>query len=226
MTFKGARKSIQSVAREIGVQYALEGTVRKAGNSLRITAQLIDVGNDAHLWAGKFSGTLDDVFDIQEKVSREIVDALKVRLTPDEDRRMAERPIDNVAAYDSYLRAIEEIHGFRAKFQELKAKAGGHSADAKTATALLMEVVGPVGFESEFLEESPDRVLMVAGRCPIYEAGRALGMEHSAIESLCRTRILPRLDRAAKDLNPRLRYELVRFRTGSDDSCVEEVVLT
>ncbi len=225
MMFKGARKSIQAIAQEVGVQYALEGTVRKAGNSLRITAQLIDTSCDAHVWAGKFSGSLDDVFDIQERVSREIVDALKVRLTPEEDRRMAQRPIDNVEAYYSYLRAIEEIHGFRPRLQELKDRIGTQRVDAMKAAELLLELVGVVGFEPEFLERSPERVVVKPGRCPVYEAGRALGMDHSAIESLCRTRILPRMDRAAKELNPELRTGLVRFRAGKDDSCIEEIFM-
>jgi len=225
MMFKGTRKSIQAIAQEVGVQYALEGTVRKAGISLRITAQLIDISCDAHVWARKFSGTLDDVFDIQESVSREIVDALKVQLTPEEDRRMADRPIDNAAAYISYLRAVEETHGFRARYQELKDRIGTHPVDAKTAVTLLMEVVGVVGLAPELLEQGPNRVVLKPGRCPIYEAGRTLGLDHSAIESLCRTRILPRMDRAIRELNPELRTELIRFRTGRDDSCIEGVFL-
>jgi len=225
MMFKGARKSIHAIAQEVDVQYALEGTVRKAGNSLRITAQLIDTSCDAHVWAGKFSGTLDDVFDIQEKVSREIVDALKVKLTPEEDRRIADRPIDNVAAYISYLRAVEETHGFRARFQELKDRVGTRPVDAKTAVMLFMELVGVVGFEPELLEQSPKRVVLKPGRCPIYEAGRTLGLDHSGIELLCRTRILPRMDRTVKELNPELCTELIQFRAGKDDSCIEAVYL-
>ena len=105
MMFKGTQKAIKTIAQELNVKYVLEGSVRKAGNDLRITAQLIDATSDAHLWAEKYSGTLDDVFDIQEKVSRSIVDALKLKLSPEEKQKIAERPIENVQAYESYLRA-------------------------------------------------------------------------------------------------------------------------
>ena len=73
--------------KEVNVRYVLEGSVRKAGNNLRITAQLIDASTDAHLWSEKYTGTVDDVFDIQEKVSRSIVDALKVKLQPRRTKR-------------------------------------------------------------------------------------------------------------------------------------------
>jgi len=112
MTFKGTKKKIPEIAREVNVQYVLEGSVRKAGNSLRITAQLIDAESDAHIWADKYSGTLDDVFEIQEKVSRSIVDSLKLKLTAEECRKIAERPIENVEAYECYLRAVHQIYRF------------------------------------------------------------------------------------------------------------------
>jgi len=108
MTYKGTQKKIKEIGKELNVQYVLEGSVRKAGNNLRITAQLIDATNDAHIWAGKYSGTLDDVFDIQEKVSRSIVDTLKLELNPEEDRKIAERPIEDVKAYEYYLKARNE----------------------------------------------------------------------------------------------------------------------
>ena len=112
MTFKGTNKKIKEIAKEVNVQYVLEGSVRKAGNNLRITAQLIDASTDDHLWAEKYKGTLDDVFDIQEKVSRSIVDALKVKLIPKEDIQITERPINNIAAYECYLKANVEIYKF------------------------------------------------------------------------------------------------------------------
>ncbi|NIN12140.1 MAG: tetratricopeptide repeat protein [Gemmatimonadales bacterium] len=105
---KGTQKDIRTIARELEVQYVLEGSVRKAGNQLRITAQLIDAVNDAHVWAEKYSGTLEDVFEMQERISRSIVRTLRLRLTPDEQRRLVERPIDNVQAYECYLRARQE----------------------------------------------------------------------------------------------------------------------
>ncbi len=70
MTFKGTKKKIGEIVKDVNVRYALEGSVRKAGNNLRITAQLIDGVNDTHIWADKYSGTMDDIFDIQEKVSQ------------------------------------------------------------------------------------------------------------------------------------------------------------
>lgn len=107
--FKGSKKSVTEIARELRVQYILEGSVRKAGNNLRIIAQLIDAPNDTHLWAEKYSGTLEDVFDIQEKVSRSIVDALHIKISPKVSEKIAEHPIDDVKAYEIHLRARYEI---------------------------------------------------------------------------------------------------------------------
>jgi non-specific serine/threonine protein kinase len=109
MTFKGSSKTVRDIAKDLNIRYVMEGSVRKAGNDLRITAQLIDATNDAHLWAEKYSGTLDDVFDIQEKVSRSIVKALKLMLTSEEGQRIAEHPISDIRAYDFYLRHRQEI---------------------------------------------------------------------------------------------------------------------
>jgi len=109
MTFKGKKKTLPDIARAVNVRYVLEGSVRKAGNSLRIAAQLIDATNDAHIWAEKYTGTLDDVFEIQEKVSRAIVQALKLKLISAEEHKMAERPIENVRAYECYLKAHAEV---------------------------------------------------------------------------------------------------------------------
>ena len=107
MTFKGTKKTIPEIAQAVKVRYVLEGSVRKAGNNLRITAQLIDSITDAHIWAEKYSGSLDDIFDIQEKVSKAIVTALK--LTTEESRKLTEKPIANATAYECYLKAMSSL---------------------------------------------------------------------------------------------------------------------
>ena len=112
MRLKGTGKDVRTIGRELGVRYALEGSVRKAGQSLRITAQLIDALSDQQLWAEKYSGTIDDVFDLQERVSREIVKALDVTLSSDEDRRLADRPVADVRAFELYLQARQEIRRY------------------------------------------------------------------------------------------------------------------
>lgn len=108
MAFKGTSSAVQAIARELGVQYVVQGTVRRAAGQVRITAQLIDAAADSHLWGDKYTGTLENIFAIQERLARVIVEALELRLSADEDRRLAERPIDNVLAYECYLRARHE----------------------------------------------------------------------------------------------------------------------
>jgi len=109
MTLKGTKSTIKEIAGKVNVRYVLEGSVRKAGNNLRITAQLIDSLTDTHLWAEKYTGTLDDIFDVQEKVSRSITDSLKIKLNPEDEKNLHVRSIDNAFAYDRYLRAYTEI---------------------------------------------------------------------------------------------------------------------
>ena len=113
MAFKDTKKDVRVIARELGVRYVLQGSVRRAEKQLRISAQLIDAIRDDHLWAESYDGTLEDVFAIQERLARLIVAALELRLTPDEERRLAERPIGNVHAYECYLRARHEAWRWR-----------------------------------------------------------------------------------------------------------------
>ncbi|MCI0329891.1 MAG: protein kinase [candidate division Zixibacteria bacterium] len=104
MRYKGVKKPLREIAAELGVQYVLEGSVRKQGNDLRITAQLIDASRDAHLWAEKYGGKLEDVFAIQEKVAGQIVDALKLTLSPQEQKILEKRQTENTEAYELYLK--------------------------------------------------------------------------------------------------------------------------
>ena len=109
MLLKGSKKDMPTIGRDLNVQYVLEGSVRRAGNSLRITAQLIEAATDAHLWAEKYTGTLEDVFDLQENLSRRIIEGLKVTLAPNEDQHLASRDIPDVEAYALHLRARQEF---------------------------------------------------------------------------------------------------------------------
>jgi TolB-like protein len=109
MQLKGTDKDVRAIGRLLGVRYVLEGSVRKSGDRLRITAQLIDAELDTHLWADKFDGSIEDVFDVQERVSREIVRALNITLTAEEDDRLSERPIEDVRAFELYLQARQQL---------------------------------------------------------------------------------------------------------------------
>ena len=112
MQFKATTRTPREIGCTLGVRYLLTGSVRKAGNALRITAQLVDAEKDTPLWAEKYSGTMDDVFDVQERVSRAIVAALEVKLTSSEDSRLAARPIQNARAFELYLQARAEMRRY------------------------------------------------------------------------------------------------------------------
>ena len=107
-TFKGSAKDAKTISRELGARYLLEGSVRRADNRIRITTQLVDAHTDTHVWAEKFDGGVEDLFAIQERIARVVVGALQLQLTADEDRRLGERGIDNVHAYECYLRARQQ----------------------------------------------------------------------------------------------------------------------
>src|SRR4051794_5641737 len=104
-TYKGQRVDIKQVGRELGVRYVLEGSVRKAGQRVRITGQLIDTVTGAHLWADRFDGSLEDVFELQDKVALSVAGVIEPALQAAEIRRSANRPTRDLTAYDLYLRA-------------------------------------------------------------------------------------------------------------------------
>jgi TolB-like protein/class 3 adenylate cyclase/Tfp pilus assembly protein PilF len=103
MRYKGTDKPMRQIGEELGVASILEGSVRQAGQRVRITAQLIDAATDEHLWAERYDRDLEDIFAIQTDVAERIVEALRVRLTPKEQARLAERPTESIEAYQSYL---------------------------------------------------------------------------------------------------------------------------
>jgi adenylate cyclase len=103
-TYKGQSVDVKQVGRELGVRYVLEGSVRKSGNRVRITGQLIDAATGAHLWADRFDGTLEDVFGLQDKVASSVVGVIEPALQVAETARSAGRSTNDLTAYDLYLR--------------------------------------------------------------------------------------------------------------------------
>ena len=107
-TYKGKAVRVQDVTRQLGVRYVLEGSVRKAGNRVRITAQLIDGSTSGHLWAERYDRDLTDIFAIQDEVTREIVAALAINLTQSENSRLKRRSTNNMEAYEYYVRGRQQ----------------------------------------------------------------------------------------------------------------------
>src|SRR5262249_17234724 len=106
-TYKGQAIDLKQVGHELGVRYVLEGSVRKAGARVRITAQLIEAETGAHLWADRFDGSLEDVLDLQDQVAISVAGVIEPALRAAEIRRAVDRPRNNPTAYDLYLRALQ-----------------------------------------------------------------------------------------------------------------------
>ncbi len=104
--YKGRRSDVKQVGRELGVRYVLEGSIRKAAGSLRITGQLIDATKGHHIWADRFEGSLADVFELQDRVTESVVGAIEPSLLRAEIKRAQAKPTDSLDAYDLYLRSV------------------------------------------------------------------------------------------------------------------------
>jgi adenylate cyclase len=113
-SYKGRPADAKEVGRELGVRYVLEGSVRKAGMQVRITGQLIDAMTGTHLWADRFDGSLEDVFELQDQVAVSVAGVIEPALRAAEIRRSSERPMRDLTAYDLYLRALAHPSGSKA----------------------------------------------------------------------------------------------------------------
>src|SRR5207247_1778623 len=109
-TYKGRAVDVKQVGRELGVRYVLEGSVRKAGNRVRITGQLIDAATGTHLWADRLEGALEDIFDLQDQVTLSVVGAIAPKLEQAEIERAKRKPTESLDAYDYYLRGMAGVH--------------------------------------------------------------------------------------------------------------------
>jgi TolB-like protein/class 3 adenylate cyclase len=107
--YKGKPVKIKQVAEELGVRYVLEGSVRKVENKVRITAQLIDAITGHHIWAERYTGIMDDVFDLQDKITQKIIGSLTVKLTANEKKQIALKGTDNIDAYDAFLQGWDHF---------------------------------------------------------------------------------------------------------------------
>jgi adenylate cyclase len=123
-TFKGKNVDVSQIAKQLKVNYVLEGSVRKAGGRVRITAQLIEASKDNHIWAERYDRDLSDIFALQDEISEAIVKALKLKLLPEEKKAIEQRGTDNVEAYNLYLMARQSY-------------ATGHEADNRLAEAIV-----------------------------------------------------------------------------------------
>jgi TolB-like protein/Tfp pilus assembly protein PilF len=109
-TYKGRAVDVRQVGRELGVRYILEGSVRKAGNHVRITGQLVDALTGAHLWVDRFDGSLENIFDLQDQVTTSVVGAIGPRLEQAEIERAKRKPTESLDAYDYYLRGMASLY--------------------------------------------------------------------------------------------------------------------
>ena len=109
-TYKGRAVDVKQVGRELGVRYVLEGSVRKAANRVRITSELIETSNATHLWADRFEGGLEDIFDLQDRVSASVVGAIGPKLEQAEIERAKRKPTESLDAYDYFLRGMASVH--------------------------------------------------------------------------------------------------------------------
>ena len=111
-TYKGKAIDVKRVARELGVRYVLEGSVRKSANQVRITGQLIDAVTGSHIWADRFDGALDDIFELQDRVAASVIGAIEPKLRQSEIERATRKPTESLDAYDLYLRALAQFYRY------------------------------------------------------------------------------------------------------------------
>jgi TolB-like protein/class 3 adenylate cyclase len=135
--YKGHAVDVRQVGRELGVRYVLEGSVRKAGNRVRISGQLIDAATGAHLWADRFDSQLDDIFDLQDQVTMNVIGAISPRLECAEIERANRKPTESLQAYDYYLRALDCVYRFarEANIEALKLTKIANGIDHEFAAA-------------------------------------------------------------------------------------------
>src|SRR6516162_7708809 len=120
-TYKGKAVDIKQIGRELGVRYVLEGSVRKSGNRVRITGQLVDAATGNHIWADRYESTLEDIFDLQDRVTMSVIGAISPQLERAEIARAQRKPTESLQAYDYYLRALASFYCFSTREANMEA---------------------------------------------------------------------------------------------------------
>jgi adenylate cyclase len=166
-TYKGRSVDVREIGRELGVRSVLEGSIRRAGQRVRITAQLIDATSGSHLWAERYDRDLTDIFAVQDEVTTQIVGALKVTLSPAEKARLVEKEPSNIAAYDCVLRGREIMLG-KDKNRETFVEAVTYFKKALELDANYSQAYASLGFAHMFdyqnrWSDDPDKSLKLAG---------------------------------------------------------------
>jgi TolB-like protein/class 3 adenylate cyclase len=189
-TYKGQAVDVKRVGRELGVRYVLEGSVRKAGGRVRITAQLIDAVTGTHLWADRFDGSLEDVFDLQDKVASSVAGVIEPALQSAETARSVDRPTNDLTAYDLYLRAYAMSLSSAARVPEaLRLLEQAIARDPRYGPALVWAAFCCFRLVTDGRSEDPAadglksvdfarRALEVAGDDPSILANAALALSH------------------------------------------------
>jgi adenylate cyclase len=141
-TYKGKAVDIKQVGRELGVRYVLEGSVRKAGNRVRITGQLVDAATGNHIWADRYDSTLEDIFDLQDRVTTSVIGAIAPQLERAEIARAQRKPTESLQAYDYYLRALASFYRYtrEANIEALKLTLTANNLDPDYAAPFALGV--------------------------------------------------------------------------------------
>jgi adenylate cyclase len=189
-TYKGQAVDVKRVGRDLGVRYVLEGAVRKADNSVRISAQLIDATTGAHLWADRFDGLLEDIFELQDRVASTVAGVIEPALQAAETARSADRPTSDLTAYDLYLRAYDMYFSSAQQIPEaLRLLERAIERDPRYGPALAWGAVCCLRLEADGSSIDPKRdrhksvafarrALQVAGGDPAVLANAALALSY------------------------------------------------
>jgi TolB-like protein/class 3 adenylate cyclase/Flp pilus assembly protein TadD len=188
-TYKGKPVKVQQVSEELGVRYVLEGSVRKAGDKVRINAQLVDATTGHHLWAERFDGTFVDIFALQDRFTRKIVAALALKLTEDEQKNLTLRYTENVEAYDAYLKGRQYL-----------IESGPEG------------LVKAVGYFEKAVELDPDYSSAHAGVASAYQTSIYKNMNKQLGWPDARSRVKKHLQMAMKNPTPYVHYAVGKTR--------------